>query len=564
LLNQYEDLFGQLEAVREVGLYVGPFWTDYASYLAFPAALFSGYQVHMVCHEDAMAGALQKYRVVFAPWLPVPELRESLKKIFADFITGGGRIVAAVTNSDYLGNIDRAKWGIRQEEKTISDASGKEKKEKVWQETLAQRAQMAKDVLWHFAGEAVEVVPYDFNTRWAFINAAGEKEAYHPSAHWTKFQVAANMHAPAREAAPLLKAAFAKAISPLVEKDVAEIAVCAMRPRAQEAQGIYLFVSSFVIPQDEAWTRHRVPFFFWPSWVGPTAATLKVKKAGIGAVYDLLKGREIETKTEGDRLVFTADLGAVEGRVYALLPARIAAAKLMAPAKVKAGEWLRPQFILQYENGKPLPVLAPLHIQQQDAEGRTIASLYRALPASGLLPAFPAPASIKSPLVLTVSDLLSGQTATAKIEIEDAPMLAAAAPPVTVHRGDSIHRFLRDAKGQLRIVVASGAFEWGKDGKILRAANPELERDRGWAQSLASALGAGVSESKTAITSILSGHPWQGGGARNNHTLPRWGIEGPVIILGSSQTNAMLQELERAAIAPRALAAGNVASGRAV
>ena len=168
-LNRYEDVFEQLEAVREVGLYVGPFWTDHASYLGFPAALFTGYQVHMVCHEDAVNGAFKKgYRIIFAPWMPIPHLRESMKKFFSEFIAAGGHIVAAITDSKYLGEIDRSKWGIKnkaQAAKNDGEAGASVDSE----ETPEQRAQMTREVLWGFAGNAVEVVPYDFATRWACL-----------------------------------------------------------------------------------------------------------------------------------------------------------------------------------------------------------------------------------------------------------------------------------------------------------------------------------------------------------------------------------------------------------
>ena len=64
--------------------------------------------------------------------------------------------------------------------------------------------------------------------------------------------------------------------------------------------------------------------------VEPVVATLKARADddGIGAIYDVIGAREVPFTREGDRVVFTAPLDSVEGRIHALFPAPVASAAL--------------------------------------------------------------------------------------------------------------------------------------------------------------------------------------------------------------------------------------------
>ena len=619
-LTTYEGLFDTLQPVREVAFYLHPGWADpnAASLLTgLPCALMTGHQVEVVSHADLPQGALNQYKVLFAPGLTEPFRYPFENTAVKAFVAQGGAILGTPAETRYYaGHIDPTQFGIQVQVNPVLNKDGspvvnKETKQPEvrtsYTETLDQRARLTQAYVWKDFPTAA-VLPVDFTDQWAYTDATGKHVGYSGRAHWTGYQLWANAHAPAVEHAAALKAALDKVNDPLIVKDQPEVFVCAERPRDPAAGGLFLFVSNFTIPDDPAWTVPRVPYFFWPTYARPCIATIKVKAQGIGAIYDLLTGKSVSFLREGNRLSFQANLCAVEGRVYACYPQPITGASLRMPATAVPGALLRGQFHL-LANGQPAPYQGAITLQVNDGDGRELYAVQRALGADGLLPAWPIPGNVQGPLRVSVTDTITGKAATATVALADtAPAPAGAADAVTVYRGDAIYRLLTDKTAPPRIVVTEGREDFGvrkkevpveeqpevptddhaiigDDRKMTKTAlidapyreivpsnvNPDVERERRWAQALAAGLQhAGIAvtivNSTTAVTGPLLAHPWAGkeAGVREGHTVPDRHIDGPVIIVGSAKTNVFLNELECACVAPRSFGRDNAANGRAV
>ncbi|MEI7833817.1 MAG: hypothetical protein WCJ56_11560, partial [bacterium] len=587
-LTTYEGLFDTLQPVREVAYYVHPGWGDPNSQnmvAGLPAALMTGYQVHAISHADLQSGGLSKYKILLAPGLTGPFNYPFELAAFKDFTAKGGSIVGTVTGTRYYAEFqDPTKFGIKVEDQpvlnkdgtpSIDKNTGKPVTKRVFVETLEQRAQLAGATVWGDIPRT-SVLPLDLGDQWAYKDAEGKKVGYSSRAHWTGYQLWANAKAPAVESAPTLKAAFDKVSEPLVIKDQPQVFVCAERPRDAKAQGLFLFVSNYTIPDDPRWTAPRVPYFFWPTYAKPNVTTIKVKEEGIGAIYDLMTGRAVPFTREGGRVIFTANLGTIEGRVFACYPAPISGASLTLPASAIPGSKLVGTFRL-LAAGTPVPYQASVWIKVQDADGLVLRNIYRSLPADGTLPEIDIPADARGPLSVTVTDTVSGRMAQASVAIA-APALTVAteANPITIYRGDAIHRILTD-KAPIRIMVTEGKDDFGtRDGKPYREIKPEninagVANERRWAEMLRLALqNAGIKvevvSSNAAVVSPLFAHPWEGNGAwvRESGTVPNRRVEGPVIVIGSVKTNTYLQDLERSCVAPRAFGQANTGAGRAV
>jgi len=87
--------------------------------------------------------------------------------------------------------------------------------------------------------------------------------------------------------------------------------------------------------------------------------------AGDYAVYDVLHGRRIDCRTEGDRLVIPVQMGLWQGMLLGLYPAPVRALKVTAPESAQTVETAAIEVQAQTEGGGPAPNL-PLEIKVTD------------------------------------------------------------------------------------------------------------------------------------------------------------------------------------------------------
>ena len=140
----------------------------------------------------------------------------------------------------------------------------------------------------------------------------------------------------------------------------------------------------------------------------PVACTLKVKEAGVGAIYDLIDGREVPFERQAGRVVFQAPLDSTEGRIFALYPERVAGAELRLPETLQAGSPLAAQWILNNAEGKPMSVATNVRLRLFDDQGRLLVDCYRMVGKDGRLPGITIPAASSGSLVLAVNDMVTG------------------------------------------------------------------------------------------------------------------------------------------------------------
>jgi hypothetical protein len=621
--NQFEGLFTQLQAVKEVAYYSGPHWAgpnEIGAYVAFPAALMTGHQVHMLSHADAAKGGFDPYKVIFAPAQPVPPEQSFIKDAFTGYTKRGGTIITTPAPLRYCEPYtDLTKLGIVKQEVKQTDSKGRVTTKQEYQATPVQEQQATVEAMWKDYRASVQVVPIDIMKQWAYIDPeTNQREAYGRRSHWTGHHTWANAGVAALDVYDDLKTAFDKVNDPLVKKDKPEVFVSAMRPRDAKAQGTFLFAANFTIPKDKAWTDLRIPWFLWPNTADAVNCQLQIKDTNVGAVYDLMTARPVPFTRAGGRIVFQADLSAVEGRVFALYPAPVAGATLSLPAQVNAGESVRGRFELKTAEGNVLTVAGAVRLTLRTAEGTILQQVYRHLPADGTLPALRVPGNAGN-CTYEVLDLITGQQATAPLTITTPTLTANLAAPVTVFEGDRIHEWLKAGSGKIRIVIESGemaivqrpdpvakakadaeksehdAREKAKEDAAKKAnkkydakpfnypklenvevqevktANPRLAEDRKVADALATALNTAgikvtVCESKDVSAGPLWGYPYHGSRAnyRGRFTVPSVAIDGPVLLVGSPANSQFLQQMDQANVVGRELSNEQLAGGRAV
>lgn len=581
LLTSLSDLVPRLEPLREVGIYVPPVggpWghaTTRGSYVAAVASLMSSWQTHFVSHGDlAKPEGLGRYPVVYAASVGPDSLYPFEQEAFARYVKGGGAVVVSQAPDYYHKPEVYGRYGITATQVPDLDDQGQPRTNKdgtprmrtEWGATAEQWAKLTRETTWAFLKDRTAAAPIDVNL--LFTHREDGKPATWKGSHWTGHHEWAKYRGSALDQHPALGKAFAAFREPAVVKDRPEVFVDVTRPRGGAA-GWWVFASNWTLPDHPDLYRQRVPQGFFNSSVKPVTCRLALKLDGAGAVYDIIAGRRIDTRSENGRLVFDADFAAVEGRIYAILPEAVASAALSVPAQAKAGDSLRPRFELRGASGKALPVMGAVRIELLAADGSRLLRLDRALPADGALPAIALPAG--HPQVrLKVSDLVAGFVAEAQIAVA-APAAAPAQPaaPVTIHRGERIHDVLK-APG---LVVAwdAGEFAWKDGQRSLARANPQAARDKAWAERIAAALtAAGVPAKAAASDSLvvapLHAHPWEGGmaGYRQRHTVPDIRIDAPVVLVGDPASSPLLDALERSWVAGRSLGRDNVGPGRAV
>ena len=579
----YSDLFNQLTPVREVGMYIppegGPWGTGVTRghTIALLTALMGNHQVHMVSHGDLEDGALDQYPIIYAPGIHGPDSFYSFeKKAFNDYVAQGGQVVGVPPPNYYHPEEVWKGSGISNRKVPVLDGNGNPRKNKdgsprlttKWDEDFNIWAKIGRKYIWGWLDRNVRMAPLDIFTQYTHMEN-GEPATWTGS-HWTGHHNWARYRGPSLHQAPLLDQVLSPLHEPAVLKDQPEVFVNLNTPKDPEAKGAFLFASNWTLPTQEELFEYRVPQGFFNSGVQPVRATLKVKNDGIGAVYDLISAKEIPHRVEGDRVVFEANLDHVEGRIFALYPARVASARLLLPQTHQAGDVLRARFERLDDSGTPLSVLGAVRVTLKDADGIMLTDLYRSLPASGLLPDIRLPEG--KGLQLEVTDTITGRVARTTLDVSPASEKARVADSVTVSRGDRIAAWFKNNQSEtIRIVVEDGRYRWPFNGeRTLVEPNPDLAVHQRMAEGLKSMLNdAGISAevvtSGEAITEPLYAHPWTGKMARyrTTHVVPHLRIEGPIILVGSADTPGHLSEMDLAGVSPRQWSGAPTRSGRA-
>ncbi len=583
-LVTYSDLFNKLEPVREVGLYVGPYGGPWGTgvtrghFIALLTALMADHQVHMVSHGDLDDGVFSKYPIVYAPGFHGPDFYPFEKKAFQQYVKQGGEVVGAPPPNYYHPEEVWKGKGISNKQVPVLDDKGNPRKNKdgsprmktEWKEDFATWAKIDRKYIWGWLDRNVRVAPIDIHTTYTHLEKG--KPATWKGSHWTGHHNWAKYRGPSLAQFKKLAGVFEPLHEPMVKKDQPELFVNINKPEEEGAEGFFLFASNWTLPTQEELYQFRVPQGFFNSGVQPIRSTLRVKDENIGAVYDVISAQEVPIRKEAGRVVFEANLDSVEGRVYALYPQKVASARLRLPESLRAGDRLQARFELLNAAGSPMKVLGSVRVRLQDAEGKLLSEVHRALPASGRLPDLALPAT--SPLTLEVTDTITGQQVLTTLELQAPGALRLQeASPVTLYRPDQISEWLNTHKSGITILVDDGRFQFSKnadEAPKLSTPNPNLERDTQMARALQQLLGksgisAEIKRSGALLKGQLPAHPWTGKMAnyRNKHVVPNYHIPGAVLMLGSEST-PLLQEMERAGVAPRQWAGAPSRNGRAV
>ena len=511
-LTWYSDLFNKLQPVREVGLYVppmgGPWGTGVTRghYVAMAASMMSDYQVHMVSHGDVAEGGLNRYPIIYAPSIHSPDNFYPFEtEGFTAYLAQGGAIVGSQAPDYYHPEEVYGRYGISWREVPQLDDNGQPRRNrdgstrmtKEWNASDEQWAQVTREYIWGaFPGDRVIGAAIDVHDLFTHIDENGKRATYRGS-HWTGHHKWAGYRGSALHQFGALQEAFATFGEPAVIKDQPEVFTNLCVPEDGSSRGMYLFASNWTQPEHPELHQFRVPQGFFKSMVEPASVELKVR-GEIGAVYDLIAARAVPFRSEGDRVVFTANLDSVEGRIFALFPEAVASAALLTPTQIAGGTSLQARFELRGASGAALGVLGSVRVELLDDAGNHLVDMHRALPGSGELPALAIPANAGSQITLRVTDSITGQIAETAIALSAtrAPV-AQPADAVTVFRGDRIHTWL-NSNTNIQIISDAGQL-FGDDGISLGTANPNARTAAGWANDLSRALrSAGVQASTTA------------------------------------------------------------------
>ena len=152
--------------------------------------------------------------------------------------------------------------------------------------------------------------------------------------HWTGHHVWAPIRGGSLYQYEELAKVFDALHEPIIRKDKAEVFVNVNKPKDTQAQGLFIFVSNWTLPTTADLFNYRVPQGFFKSMVKPVSTELSLK-ADVGAIYDILNAREIPFTKKGDRVVFTAHLDSVEGRIFAAYPEKVGSAALIVPESIE-------------------------------------------------------------------------------------------------------------------------------------------------------------------------------------------------------------------------------------
>jgi len=168
-------------------------------------------------------------------------------------------------------------------------------------------------------------------------------------------------------------------------------------------RGRYVFaVNNTSIPLDygKLW---RVGLF--SSCRLPVMADMKLADAS-GAVYDVFALKQVEPR-DG---VIRADLRTMPGRLFAILPGKIASLSLSAPKTVGAGGAIQWQARVLDSDGHAIDALIPVRLRLVGSDGKVVEERFDAADSDGAKGEFPVPVNGAGKLTLEAVELFSGIT----------------------------------------------------------------------------------------------------------------------------------------------------------
>ena len=581
--SYYSDLANKLEPVREIGMYIPAYGTPWGNaimrghYVGMVAGLMSDHQIHMVSHADIGKDRLKNYPVIYGAGISPQSFFPHEEKGIQDYLKQGGKLAVTPMPDYYHPQDVLSKYGVKREERPELGGDGKPRKNKdgsirmkthligsfpIW-EKITQEWSWEKFSKVHVA---------DLWTTKTFthLDENGDPATW-SGKHWTGHHVWAPIRGGSLYQYKELAKVFDALHEPIIRKDQPEVFVNVTKPKDPNAQGLFIFASNWTLPETAELFSLRVPQGFFKSMVEPVSTKLRLK-ADVGAIYDVINAKEVPFTKEGDRVVFTAHLDSVEGRIFAAYPEQVSSAALIIPESVEAGSDLNARFELRGASGKALPVLGAIRLRLLASDGTLLHELKRALPADGSLPAIPVPSTVGTGASLEVVDTITGQVAKAQLNIVRKGFRTARADAITAYRADRIHEWFA-ANRTVNIIVDGASFkvDRGKNTAEVLADHPRYAAISSWAQSLERALAkagikATVVSSKDAQQGAQHAHPWTGKMARYRQrgTIPHVRIDGPSIVIGDPSAAGILREIHNGAIAQRSLGKEHVGNGRAV
>jgi outer membrane protein assembly factor BamB len=280
-------------------------------------------------------------------------------------------------------------------------------------------------------------------------------------------------------------------------------------------------------------------------------------------VYDVLEMKPVQVAREGEWMTLAADMRHLPGKIYAFLPAAIAAVTLEASSRLDAGSNLNFRAGVAGADGTTIDAAFPLEVTITDPEGNVRLHVFRAArPVYETAWRVPVNAAAGG-WTLRVRELISGAVAEAAVEV------AAAQQPAVTGRLDDRTVWIDEPERVGRFGAEQPAAD---TPAIVIAIDAEQPWVRPHAEALVAALGAKGRKARIAPVSEVvrvvddwSETPVIDGGRlwRGELVDPGLFVDAPLILLGRRYENRLLEALARRDVFPQVLSANFPGPGRA-
>ena len=167
------------------------------------------------------------------------------------------------------------------------------------------------------------------------------------------------------------------------------------------------------------------------TWVRPLVERLYFEP-GDYRIYDMFAQREVRPRKSRGKWVVEADMRALEGRVYVLLPEAVKGVNLSATQQVTAGTQMRLRIEVPGESGRPIAGAVPIEVRVSGPGGEEIYRLYRSTTDGVWEGTLKVAANDPAGTWRVVArELLSGNTASLPITVSPAQNALPEVQPVT-------------------------------------------------------------------------------------------------------------------------------------
>jgi len=298
----------------------------------------------------------------------------------------------------------------------------------------------------------------------------------------------------------------------------------------------------FIIPQCSA-TGAKLLFVL--NYVKPPLGTGNVRavpvtcmvnlNADAAAVYDVFEGTQVAVTEHNGARSFTADLTKLEGKLYALLPAR---PRRLEVAAKQNGAWL------VAADGSVIDAVLPIEITITDSAGSVRLHVFRTLVGGGFTGSIPVAANDRDGRwTVSVRELATGLTGTARAAVAPPRATICTREPDVFISPDTARFFA--AKRTARLLLQTPTQD---------ALEPEANR----AAAALARLGVECEVVKAAKAENV-------GSLREHSFLGSYPyMEGPVVAIGQPSDNFLLGYLASANVLPQRFTANYPGAGRAM